>query len=170
MFVFVRKNALRGDPIACVAPIRITTTAMNSLHVATTAAILLTVSSMQFHPFCTNQSPSLEIHAEHKAQCIDLSIRSSAGLILMFVVWLDFVPLAERKDTANTFGSPAPLVKIAIVVSFSPDVGREVVGTQGEGSFCRQPVTISRSRIASSARTPPNHQQLLQALSPSQSE
>jgi len=48
---------------------------------------------------------------------------------LMFVIWLKFVPLAERKDTANTFGGPAPFVKIAVVVSFSPEIGREVVGT-----------------------------------------
>ena len=87
--------------------------------------------------------PSLEIQAKHQSQRIDLSIGSSSGLVLMFVIWLEFVPLAERKDTANTFGSPAPFVKIAVVVSFNPDVGREVIGTQGEGSFCREPVAIS---------------------------
>jgi len=66
----------------------------------------------------------------------------------MFVIWLEFVPLAERKDTANSFGSPAPLVNIAVVVSFNPDVEGEFIGTQGEGSFCRQPVTLSPGEIA----------------------
>ena len=43
---FVRPSAISGETMAWTAPIKMTTTATNSLHVATTAAMFFTISSM----------------------------------------------------------------------------------------------------------------------------
>src|ERR1039458_234378 len=52
----------------------------------------------------------------------------------------------------NALGRPAPFVKIAVVVDFRAYVWRKVVGTQGESSFCRYPVTIPPSEFAKETR------------------
>jgi hypothetical protein len=60
----------------------------------------------------------------------------------MFVVRFDLGAFANRKDKAKGFRRSAPFVKVAVVVSFCPNVGRKVVGADGKGPFCREPVTI----------------------------
>ena len=53
--------------------------------------------------------------------------------VLMFVIWLELVPLADGKDTTGRLGRRAPFVEIAGVTGLSPEIGSEVTRTYLDG-------------------------------------
>jgi hypothetical protein len=66
----------------------------------------------------------------------------------MFVIGLDLIALAERKDTTSRFCRPAPFFKVPVLVDFSPKIGSEMIGMYGDGPFCRYAVAIPPGKFA----------------------
>ena len=75
---------------------------------------------------------------------------SFAGVVLMFIVRVEFYPLADGKKTASIDCCVAPLLILALVEKFDAGVWRQVVVVDAQGPFKLHSIAIFPSEASTS--------------------